>query len=166
MSRNARSPRQLIEERVNQMSRKGDMSFEESQRVFHYACLDTGMPFRTFGEAATRSPFTGSRNITEQSPADYQELTDIPASQKDPMMQTPVSDNPVPSAPGAGPDSDAPWYNMPWDGNPAPDMSGVVGADAASMGTRGYVPYPAKPTPPHVNKAPGERSDDAPSGSK
>lgn len=167
MARNARSPRQLIEERVNQMARKGgELAFEDAQKVYFYSCLDTGMPFKTFGEAAQRSPFTGSSRIVEQTAADFQSLDDIPGNQKDPMKQTPVSANPVPAAPGAGPDSDAPWFNQPWDDNPAPDMTGQVGADAASLGSRGYVPYPQRSIPPHVNKNPSDRTDDAPAGSK
>jgi hypothetical protein len=126
------------------------------------------MPFTTFGEAAQRSPFTGSRNfMVEQTPADFQKLDDIPGSQKDPFAQEPIADNPTPSAPSASPeDPEAPWGNEPWDDNDAPDDQGVIGADAASLGSRGYVPYPPRQTPPHVNKQPGDRTDDAPAGSK
>lgn len=166
MSRNSRSPtpRQLIEERVSKLAKRGDFMME-SQKVYNYACLDTGMPFRTFGEAAQRSPFTGTKNFTEQTSADFQKLTDVPSNQKNPMAQTPLSANPVPSAPGAGPDSQAPWdTDLTWDDNPAPDASAAVGADTANPS--GYVPYPGRPVPPHVNKNPGDRTDDAPAGSK
>ena len=167
MSRNRSSVRRLIEQRVDSMSKRGDLAFEDDRRVHHYACLDTGMPFKTIGEQARRSPFTGSTNIVEQTPAEFQALTDVPGSQKDPFAQTPVSMNPVPATPGAGSDqAPAPWYNAPIYDNPSPDMQGQIGADASGIAQRGYVPYPTKPVPPHVNKAPGDETDDAPTGSK
>lgn len=158
MSRNRAESRSLIEQRVRQMEKRGEMTFEDDRKRHFYACLDTGMPFSTIGEQARRSPFTGSINISEQSETEFQQMTDIPSNQKNPMQQTPLEMNPVPLEP-------SPMANYPWQDNPAPDMQDVIGADHAN-GTSGYVPYPDKSVPPHVNKAPGDRTDSAPTGSK
>lgn len=157
---NNKSPSQLIEERMSEMP---DMMYNGEEPEYKYVCMDTGMTFETYGESASVSPFTGTSNImmreevAEQTPADFQQMKDIPSSQKDPMKQTPVSQNPAPAQPGSGS-----WTNQPWSPNPASDQQGVVGADSA--GPRGFVPYPQQSmqpgqVPPHVNKQPGERTD-------
>ena len=145
-----KSPNQLIEERVSEMDEHGGAYSDDT--VYRYHCMSTGMMFETRGEPASVSPFTGTKDIKEQ---EYMQNTDIPANQKNMQVQTPVLPNPVPAS--------GPYYdqNTPWAGNPAPDATGVVGATTAD--SRGFVPYPQQSMqpgtiPPHVNKAPGEKT--------
>ncbi len=148
-----KSTTQLIEERVHKLDEHGGAYADDT--VYRYHCMSTGMMFETRGEPARVSPYTGGQDIQEQTPADFQKTTDVPANQKNQQVQTPLMPNPVP-APG-------PYYpqNTPWAGNPAPDATGVVGATTAD--SRGFVPYPQQSMqpgtiPPHVNKAPGEKT--------
>jgi len=140
-----KSPNQLIEERIQEMDKRGSYVDE---KVYRYHCMSTGMVFETRGEPAQVSPFTGKNDIVEQ---DFQQMKDVPANQKDPMKQTPLMANPTP--PDVPP---ANWQNTPWAPNPAPDAQSTVGATSA--GPQGFVPYPQQSAPPHVNKNPGERT--------
>lgn len=152
-----KTPSQLIEERAAEMS---DMDLYDSEPR-HYVCVQTGMVFETYGEPAKCSPYTGSTEIVEQTPADFQKPTDIPANQKNPMQQTPLSPNPVPAGSAPKPGPDANWQNTPWSPNPAPDAQGTIGADQA--GPQGFVAYPQQSmqpghVPPYTTKQPGEKT--------
>jgi len=154
-----KTPSQLIEERIQEM---GPDMYHDSERMYMYTCMDTGMKFETYGQSATYSPYTGSMNIMamneDVNPSEYMKPSSVPPSQSNMHQQTPLHPNPVPagSAPKGGPDYD--WMNKPWAGNPAPDAQGVIGADASSVALRGFVPYPQQSVPPHVNKNPGEKT--------
>ena len=149
-----KSPSQLIEERVSEMDDMG--MYNDLEDEYNYTCMDTGMDFETYGEAAMYSPFTGSSNITmreevTEQPSDYMKPTDIPSNQKNMQQQVPLSPNPAPTQPGPGS-----WQTTQLSPNPAPDAQGMIGADQA--GPQGFVAYPQQSVPPFKTMPPNQKT--------
>lgn len=147
----AKTASQLIEARLKEMPM--DMAYpDDMESEYKYTCMDTGLMFETYGEMASYSPFTGSMNISMMESVreqDSQKPTGIPASQANPMQQTPVAANP---APAGAPN----WMNTPVSGNPAPDAQNLIGTVAADG--QGYVPYPQQSVPPYTQMQPGMKT--------
>lgn len=152
-----KSPSQLIEDRVSEMDDMGMYGGNDfGEDEYYYTCMDTGMRFETYGEAAMYSPYTGSSNIVMseevvEQPSDYMKSTDIPPSQKNMQKQVPPSMNPAPSQSGP-----ATWQTTQTSPNPAPDASSMVGATSA--GPQGFVAYPQQSVPPYKTMPPNQKT--------